>query len=261
VFPRKRAIHRFDIAAVLGAWRCLVNPVATGAKIDFYRDVYPVLKSNCIACHNKTTTKASLNMETPEANPLDEPLGPRPPGRIHGPAYLGDAYAPFSVQNDPNQPNFEVPNIGLADPAEAIRLGNRVALRRSIDKLERNLDREGELGALDQFETQAMTLLTNPQARLAFDLSKEDPRVRDRYGRNRWGRQLLLSRRLVEAGAEIITSSLSGPLCGRVANWDDHAVNHHVFDSIDGSKVLIDDFNGRPTPIVDHGKPIAELIA
>ena len=47
-----------------GAWS---NPWATGAEIDFYRDVYPILKSNCIACHNKTTTKAALNMETPEA--------------------------------------------------------------------------------------------------------------------------------------------------------------------------------------------------
>ena len=48
------------------AW-CLVTHWATGAEIDFYRDVYPILKSNCIACHNKTTTKAALNMETPEA--------------------------------------------------------------------------------------------------------------------------------------------------------------------------------------------------
>ncbi len=55
-----------SIALVLGWWRCLVC-VATGAETDFYRDVYPALKSNCIACHNKTTTKASLNMETPEA--------------------------------------------------------------------------------------------------------------------------------------------------------------------------------------------------
>ena len=308
-------------------------------------------------------------------NPLPRYVGVNPPLEYNGPAYLGDAYSPFAVQDDPNRPNFEVPNIGLADPAEAIRLGGRVSLRQSLDNLERSFDREGELDALDQFETQAMTLLTNPRTRKAFDLSKEDPRVRDRYGRNRWGQQLLLARRLVEAGAEVITSSLNGPLCGRVSNWDDHAVNHHVFDAmrfraaaydqavtaliedihargldkrvlvvvtgefgrtpkieydrstgagdasaaagtvqpgrdhwprafsnlwagggittgrvigatdkrgedvvericgpgdflatiyhhlgIEGSKVAINDFNGRPTPIVDHGKPIAELI-
>src|SRR6202012_4754315 len=64
------------------------------------------------------------------------------------------------------------------------------------------------------------------------DLSREDNRTRDRYGRNSWGQQLLLARRLVEAGVEVMTTSLSGPLCGRVGNWDDHAVNHHVFDAM-----------------------------
>ncbi len=77
-----------------------------------------------------------------------------------------------------------------------------------------------------------MTLLTNPRTKDAFDLSQEDDRTRDRYGRNTWGQQLLLARRLIEAGVEVLTSSLHGPLCGRVNNWDDHAVNHHVFDAL-----------------------------
>jgi WD40 repeat protein len=51
----------FSLAAVL-----LAVPFAGAADLDFYRDVYPFLKSNCISCHNKTTTKAGLNMETPE---------------------------------------------------------------------------------------------------------------------------------------------------------------------------------------------------
>jgi uncharacterized protein (DUF1501 family) len=165
-------------------------------------------------------------------NPLPNYVGVNPPLEYNGPAYLGDAYSPFSVSDDPNRPNFEVPNVGLADAAEARRLSDRVALRQSLDKMERAFDREGELGALDQFEEQAVTLLTNPKTRDAFDLSKEDARTRDRYGRNRWGQQLLLARRLVESGVEIITSSLSGALCGRVGNWDDHAVNHNVFDGM-----------------------------
>ena len=77
-----------------------------------------------------------------------------------------------------------------------------------------------------------MTLLTNPKTKEAFDLSKEDDHTRDRYGRNSWGQQLLLARRLIEAGVEVMTTSLSGPLCGRVQNWDDHAVNHNVFEAL-----------------------------
>jgi uncharacterized protein (DUF1501 family) len=133
---------------------------------------------------------------------------------------------------DPNLPAFSVPNIGLADTGEVTRLGRRSQLRRNLDTLERAFDQRRELEALDEFETQAMTLLTNPSTREAFDLSREDPRTRDRYGRNSWGQQLLLSRRLVEAGVEVMTTSLSGALCGRVHNWDDHAVNHHVFDAM-----------------------------
>lgn len=167
------------------------------------------------------------------SNPLPNYIGvPAASPEYSSPAYLGDAFAPFAVSDDPNRPNFQVPNIGLADDSETRRLSDRIALRKSLDKLERAFDREGELGALDEFEAQAATLLTNPHTRDAFDLSKEDPATRDRYGRNRWGQQLLLARRLVEAGVEIITSSLSGPLCGRVNNWDDHAVNQHQFEAL-----------------------------
>jgi uncharacterized protein (DUF1501 family) len=171
--------------------------------------------------------------EGKRTNPLPNYIGlpPASPG-YSSPAYLGDAYAPFAVSEDPNRPNFQVPNIGLSDTAESRRLSDRIALRKSLDTMERTFDREGELGALDEFEGQAMTLLTNPRTRDAFDLSKEDPATRDRYGRNRWGQQLLLARRLVEAGVEIVTSDLNGPLCGRVQNWDDHAVNQHQFEAL-----------------------------
>ncbi|MFZ4766141.1 MAG: DUF1501 domain-containing protein [Roseimicrobium sp.] len=166
-------------------------------------------------------------------NPLPNYVGVNPASPEYcGPAYLGDAYSPFAVTEDPNRPNFQVPNIGLANEAEMRRLSDRVALRKSLDRMERAFDREGELGALDAFEAQAVTLLTNPQTRDAFDLGKEDAATRDRYGRNRWGQQLLLARRLVEAGVEIVTSQLAGPLCGRVQNWDDHAVNHHQFEAL-----------------------------
>ena len=165
-------------------------------------------------------------------NPLPAYVGINPPLEYNGPAYLGDAYSPFTVMGDPNSPSFSVPNIGLADTAEVTRLGRRAGLRRNLDTLERAFDQQGELAALDEFETQAMTLLTNPSTREAFDLTREDPRTRDRYGRNSWGQQLLLARRLVEAGVEVMTTSLSGALCGRVHNWDDHAVNHHVFDAM-----------------------------
>ncbi len=179
-----------------------------------------------------SVTNYLRSLEGPRTVPLPAYVGVNPPTSYNGPAYLGDAYSPFSVSGDPNSPKFVVPNIGLTDQREIKHLGRRASLRQNLDTLERAFDQAGELQALDEFETQAMTLLTNPKTKDAFDLTKEDDRTRDRYGRNTWGQQLLLARRLVEAGVEVLTSSLRGPLCGRVSNWDDHAVNHHVFDAL-----------------------------
>lgn len=149
---------------------------------------------------------------------------------IAGPTYLGPSHAPFAIVGDPSNPAFEVPNVGLA-PDLRERLGRRMQLKSGFDNLRRDLDTSGTLTAVDQFEAQALGLLTSPDAGNAFDLRKESASVRERYGMNAWGQQLLMARRLVEAGVEIIATEFDGPLCGRVQNWDDHAVNQHVFDA------------------------------
>ncbi|MBI3418385.1 MAG: DUF1501 domain-containing protein [Verrucomicrobia bacterium] len=151
---------------------------------------------------------------------------------IAGSAYVNPAYGPFTVNGDPNDPHFEVPNIGFRDQAQAERTNDRVRLKQSLDRLDRVVDVWGTMRAIDEFESQALNLLTSPAAREAFDLSREPDHIRDRYGRHQWGQQCLMARRLVEAGVEIITTTFDGPLCGRVQNWDDHAVNHHVFDAL-----------------------------
>jgi uncharacterized protein (DUF1501 family) len=149
-----------------------------------------------------------------------------------GSAYLGPAYEAFAVHGDPNNPKFSVPNIGLTDPAQAAQLASRISLRKQFDRLRRDVDQSGNMEAMDRFEVQAWNLLTGPDAQRAFDLNLEAEATRDRYGRNAWGQQCLMARRLVEAGVELVTVTLNGPLCGRVGNWDDHAVNHHVFDAM-----------------------------
>lgn len=151
--------------------------------------------------------------------------------QIAGPAYLGPGYEPFKVTGNPNDPNFEVPNINL-DANRQQQLRRRVELRSNLDRLQSEIDASGLMQALDQYESQAMNLLTSDKARIAFDLKREPDQVRERYGRNPWGQQCLMARRLVEAGVDIVATEFDGPLCGRVANWDDHAVNHHVFDAI-----------------------------
>ena len=152
---------------------------------------------------------------------------------IAGSTYLGPSYDPFKVLGDPSKPEFKVPNIGLGDPAVAQRFRKRLELKRGLDRVKADIDQTGIMEAVDDFDRQALNLLTSPKAQAAFDLSQEKPAVRERYGMHQWGQQLLMARRLVEAGVEIVTTELDGPLCGRVANWDDHAVNHHVFNALE----------------------------
>jgi hypothetical protein len=150
---------------------------------------------------------------------------------IAGPAFLGASYEPFAVTGDPSAPGFRVPNVGLPE-AEARRLRSRLGLRGQLDQVRRAIDASEAMETMDAFQARAIDLLTSPEAALAFDLEREDPRLRDRYGRHAWGQQCLMARRLVEAGVDLVTTTFDGPLCGRVANWDDHAVNHHVFDAL-----------------------------
>lgn len=149
---------------------------------------------------------------------------------IAGPTYVGPAYEPFKVTGDPSSPTFEIPNIGASGDRQS-SLSRRMGLKGSLDQLRRQMDATGVMRAADAFESQALNLLTSPEARAAFDLSKEDDKLRDRYGRHQWGQQCLLARRLVEAGVDVVTTEFDGPLCGRVQNWDDHSVNQHVFDA------------------------------
>lgn len=160
-------------------------------------------------------------------NPVDQYDG----FGIAGPAYVGPAYEPFRVLGDPSSPTFEVPNIGLGSEGNST-LGRRKELKDSLDRLRQDIDQSGAIGAVGQFEAQAMNLLTSPKAREAFDLSKEPQKLRERYGMNQWGQQCLMARRLVEAGVDVVATEFDGPLCGRVQNWDDHAVNQHVFEAL-----------------------------
>jgi uncharacterized protein (DUF1501 family) len=165
------------------------------------------------------------------ARPLPNNVGV-PPIPYLGAAYLGVAHEPFAVHADPNDPKFEVPNIGLKGAEQVARLSNRFRLRESLDGLSRWADQHTQRSSFDAFQDQALNVLTGPESRRAFDLSLEEPRVRDRYGRNAWGQRCLLARRLVESGVDLVSVALNGPLCGRVQNWDDHAVNHHIFDAM-----------------------------
>ena len=150
-----------------------------------------------------------------------------------GSAELGPAYLPFVVGGDPNAPDFKVKNLSLA-PQVRNQLDDRRRLLGAFDGLRRDVDRSGLMDSMDKYNREAAGLLTSDKAREAFDLSKEHPKIRDKYGRHKWGQRTLLARRLVEAGTSFVTMQMQGVgLPGaKASNWDDHAVNWNIFDEL-----------------------------
>jgi hypothetical protein len=127
---------------------------------------------------------------------------------------LGAPYNPFQTGGDPNAPTFQVQNLNLAKGLTLGRLEERRSLVRHLDTARRELDALPEAHALDRFARQAFDFVSGAAARRAFDLGREDPRLRDRYGRHTWGQSTLLARRLVEAGSTFVTVHFGG--------WDHH---------------------------------------
>ncbi|GDY10143.1 hypothetical protein LBMAG52_36290 [Planctomycetia bacterium] len=128
-----------------------------------------------------------------------------------GPSWLGPAYSPFDVGGDARN------NMNLK--TDMTRLGDRRSLLTQVDRLDRSIDRKGLLDGVDQFESQAFRLILS-RAKEAFDLTREDPRLRDKYnlaGTN-FGDQLLMARRLCEAGCGFVTLNYANSAQG----WDMH---------------------------------------
>jgi hypothetical protein len=135
------------------------------------------------------------------------------PGYFGG-HFLGARYNPFQTGGDPNNPKYTVPNLNLANGLSLERLEDRRSLAKHFDETRKHLDALPQAQTMDRFAQEAYEFVAGPTARQAFDINQEDPRLRDRYGRNPWGQSTLLARRLVEAGSTFVTVQYSG--------WDHH---------------------------------------
>ncbi len=138
---------------------------------------------------------------------------------FHGAAWLGVACNPFrygeySYGNEAGRlPSGDHQSFSLVDSLDRDRLLNRLALQQQFDSLRRRLDGAAAFENLDSIQEQAADLVLSGRTRDAFDLDREDPRVREKYGPG-WGEQALLARRLIEAGVRYVTLN--------TGYWDDH---------------------------------------
>ena len=188
---------------------------------------------------------ARTSKDVPPFVGLAPNAGHPPYGSPGHPGFLGPAFSAF-------RPNGAGTGDLTLNGVTADRLTDRRALLEGFDRFRRDVDTSGLMNGLDAFNQQAFGVLTSSKLMEALDVSREDAKTRERYGKGdtknygdgapRNNEHFLVARRLVEAGARCVTMNF-----GR---WDFHARNHSellthlpLFDQ--GYSALIEDLHQR----------------
>lgn len=161
---------------------------------------------------------------TGENNPIGSVVvGPRlvdapitPTGQDGG--FLGNAYAPFRVA-DATQPAEKIAALSPPTSVTRERSARRQRLFRTITEFQRHVDSD-QTRMHDSAYERALALATSPQAKRAFDLTRESEPVRESYGKHAFGQGTLMARRLVEAGVRFVQ-----------VNWREHPIREYGFDN------------------------------
>ncbi|MBX9622394.1 MAG: DUF1501 domain-containing protein [Gemmataceae bacterium] len=166
------------------------------------------------------------------------------PGQ-HG-GFLGPRHDPWQITRDPNRKDFRVDNLRPADGLEVGQLRDRAGLLAAVNAGQAALAESAAGRRLTDQQQQALSVLTSGRVAKAFEIDREPPAVRDRYGRHAFGQSLLLARRLVEAGVSVVQANM-----GRVQNWDNHGdlfnrMKRDLLPPLDkGVSALLDDLTDR----------------
>lgn len=140
-------------------------------------------------------------------------------GMAHAPLVIGTGHA-----DNPGTNGFRVKAF---DAAEGLTVDRLAARRQLLDRFEPLTSSARTESSLSRFRERAFDLLTGSAARQAFDVDREPDAVRDRYGRNPFGQNLLLARRLIEAGVRLVNvvawcGLAPGDKFNSIETWDMH---------------------------------------
>jgi hypothetical protein len=187
----------------------------------------------------KGSLPSSVTMPWTVAHPAAP--GGRAPGQNAG--WLGRSFDPLAIDGDPNAPGFQVGGLTLPDGLTP----DRLAARRRLLGETGTAPIDG-LKAWNDYQSRALDALVSAEARGAFQVEREDPRLRDTYGRHIHGQCLLLGRRLIEAGVPLVTVNWYND--GQNF-WDTHGDNfNHLKNRLmppadRGLSALLDDLDAR----------------
>lgn len=140
---------------------------------------------------------------------------------------LGHEHNPFVIDSDPNSDKFTVRDITPPSGVSLDRVDRRKRMLATVDQLQRDSDLQpAAFKAIDeQYET-ALNMITAKETKKAFEIGSEDEKLREGYGKHRFGQSCLLARRLIEAGVRFVTVTDGG--------WDTHQNN---FKSLKDSRI------------------------
>ncbi|MCB1079604.1 MAG: DUF1501 domain-containing protein, partial [Verrucomicrobiae bacterium] len=144
-------------------------------------------------------------------------------------SFLGKAHDPLFFQEDPNQKDFQLPELSLPANLPLERLHRRREIQQLIDRQSGLLEQSLAASGLDDYYTRAVTMLTSEKVRQAFNLTAEPESTREKYGWTTYGQSCLLARRLVESGVKVVTVYFSSSIGGRKigeGGWDTHGFDN-----------------------------------
>jgi hypothetical protein len=167
--------------------------------------------------------------------------------------YLGRQYDPFIAEQATKLPVYDIDgnNTGNSTGANLFQLPSELTLERlsdrqsliaDLNRLRSGIDLQDSMPAIDAYRRQAVEMVAGGRAAQAFDLSREPAASRARYGDHLWFQQVLLARRLVEAGVTFVTVGMNH---SGGASWDTHGDNIPPYGGI--SKGM-----GKLLPLFDH---------
>lgn len=128
--------------------------------------------------------------------------------------FISTKYSTFSLGSDPAASDFKVKDLTLPDSITVDRFNRRKNILETVDNHFKSIAESDNVSAIDEFYQRAYNLISSKTAIEAFDIAKEDQKMREKYGLNQAGQRLLMARRLIEAGTRYVTVTYG--------SWDHH---------------------------------------
>ncbi len=209
---------------VSGYWVLTGNPYGPGSARQIKPADWPYFGSVLKMVKPSVKLPALTTVWIPDVMRLNDNVTPA--GQTAG--FIGKQWEPERFIGDPAAADYTIEGVSLPADVSIARFDRRHDLLSQLDRHRKQSDQGGPAEAWDRLSHHAFDLVTSGKAREAFDLRKEAPATRDRFGRHSWGQSVLLARRLIEAGVRLVhvnwpreggDDAVDNPM------WDTHAGN------------------------------------